>query len=146
MDVQVIPEADFAAPESDQSDRIKPWTIKGIPIEIRNAAISAADRDGLPIGKWFERNIPAIIQQNRQQTRVTVVADQPVTPSDPKADLEEIKGVIAIARDLQEVSGDPLPEDVRKLGYDLVRGRLKALKRGGQTRRGKKSDAQVGEV
>lgn len=146
MDAQVNTEADLSAPESDQSDRIKPWTIKGIPIEIRNAAIAAADRDGLPLGKWFERNIPAVIQQNRQQTRVAVVVDQAVIPSDPKADLEEIKGVIAIARDLREVTGDPMPEDVRKLGYDLVRGRLKALKRGGRTRRGRKSDAMVGEV
>lgn len=146
MDAQVNAEADFSAPELDQSDRIKPWTIKGIPIEIRNAAIAAADRDGLPIGKWFERNIPAIIQQNRRQTSVTVVADQSVIPSDPKADLDEIRDVIAIARDLREVIGEPMPEDVRKLGYDLVRGRLRALKRGGQTKRGKKSDTMAGEV
>jgi hypothetical protein len=89
MDVQSNPEADLSAPESDESDRVKPWTIKGIRIDIRNAAIAAASHDGLPLGKWFERNIPAIIQHNRQKTRMTVVADQPVIPADPKATLRK---------------------------------------------------------
>ena len=146
MDVQSNPEADLSASESDESDRVKPWTIKGIPIEIRNAAIAAASHDGLPLGKWFERNIPAIIQHNRQKTRMTVVADQPVIPADPKADLAEARDVIAIAKELSEVTGEPMPDDIRKLGYDLVRGRLKALKKNGQTGSRKKSDAKVGGV
>jgi hypothetical protein len=144
--VQSNPEADLSAPESDESDRVKPWTIKGIRIDIRNAAIAAASHDGLPLGKWFERNIPAIIQHNRQKTRMTVVADQPVIPADPKADLEEIRDVLAIARDLREATGEPTPDDIRELGYDLVRGRLKVLKKRGPTSRTRKSDTKPAGV
>ena len=35
----------------ETTDRVKPWTVKGIPPEERNAAIAAADRDGLTIGE-----------------------------------------------------------------------------------------------
>jgi hypothetical protein len=37
----------------DTTDRVKPWTIKGIAPEERNAAIAAAEREGLAIGEWL---------------------------------------------------------------------------------------------
>lgn len=47
-------------------DRVKPWTVKGIAPEERNAAIAAADRADMTIGEWLTRAI-----------RTQVQADQP---------------------------------------------------------------------
>jgi hypothetical protein len=54
MDEQSDLPADGAA---DQSDRVKPWTVKGIPPEVRHAAIAAANREKQPIGEWLARAI-----------------------------------------------------------------------------------------
>jgi hypothetical protein len=65
------------APESPTE--IKPWTIRGIRPEIRNAAIAAAKRDKLELGEWFNRNIPAIIQHIRRQNRMPAVRPEPAS-------------------------------------------------------------------
>ena len=39
----------------EASDRIKPWTIKGIAPEERKAAITAADRQDMTIDEWLSR-------------------------------------------------------------------------------------------
>ena len=50
----------------DVSDRVKPWTIKGIAPEERNAAIAAADRQDMNIGEWLSRAIRAQVQSDHQ--------------------------------------------------------------------------------
>lgn len=54
---------------------MKPWTVKGISPEARNAAIAAA-RDKLPIGEWLARAIRAHVQSDHQADRAPV----PVLP------------------------------------------------------------------
>lgn len=50
----------------EASDTVKPWTIRGIPPEERNAAIEAADRSDLNLGEWIGRAIRTQIQQERR--------------------------------------------------------------------------------
>ena len=97
-------ETDRAANGSDQSDRgIIPWTIKGIPPEIRQAAITHAKLAKQSQGEWLSRAIRTLIQHDRQQTRMPALVDPPVRPSDEGSDLAELAGLVQLA---MEVSGD----------------------------------------
>jgi len=37
------------------TDDPKPWSIRGVHPEVRNAALAAAKRDGVTIGEWLDR-------------------------------------------------------------------------------------------
>jgi hypothetical protein len=55
--------------EADQADGPKPWTVKGITPEDRNAIIAAAKRDKMAIGDYIVRACRAKIQADRGHTR-----------------------------------------------------------------------------
>jgi len=133
MDALSNLEADQPSAEADQSDRIKPWTIKGIPADMRHAAIAAAEREGQTLGDWFARGIPVIIQQQRQQNRLPVPVDVPGRPSDPEADLAMIERLTALVKGMREASDVPPPKTLARLTYGLMRDRLRELKRAGRT-------------
>ena len=52
---------------------IKPWTIKGIPPEARNAAIAAAQCNDLAIGPWLRRAVLAQVHDEAQCTATPAV-------------------------------------------------------------------------
>lgn len=52
-----MPSDDASEPLSGSTDQISQWTIKAIPVSIRNAAITAARAEGLTTGQWLERTI-----------------------------------------------------------------------------------------
>ena len=54
---------------ADTADRVKPWTVKGIAREARNAAIAAAEREGLTIGEWLSRVIRMQVQADHRIDR-----------------------------------------------------------------------------
>src|SRR5690242_13080259 len=56
----------------ETTDRVRPWTIKGIPPEERNAAIAAAEREGLTIGEWLTRAIRTQAQADHRSDRLPV--------------------------------------------------------------------------
>lgn len=121
--------------ESDQradvrSDDVKPWTIKGIPPEERNAAISAADREGQTIGEWMRRAIRALVQSDRQKDRTPAPVG---LTSAPQSDLSEVERLIAMAQQLAAVSGGTAPASVSRAGFGLLRDRLAAARRAGRT-------------
>lgn len=115
--------------EADQPDGIKPWTIKGIPAEERNAAIAAAKRGKMSIGDWLSRAIRVAVQADRQDQRApAVVADQSDRTgerSDP-ADLAEVERLVDMVGKLAIATGEPPPEGVSKTAYRLLRRRLTA--------------------
>ena len=123
---------------SDQSDppsdaTAKPWTIKAIPLETRNAAISAAEREGQTIGEWLTRAIRSQAQSDHQRDRAPAV----VTPaSDLKSDLNDIERMVALAAQLATATGAPPPKGVSRAAYGLLRDRLERIKGPGPTRRG----------
>lgn len=83
----------------DLSDSgVKPWTIRGIPPEERNAASEAAKRAGMNLGEWLSRAIRAQIQSDSQASRAPV----PVRPpeSDSQTALSDVERIAASFRDL----------------------------------------------
>lgn len=80
------------------SDSVKPWTVRGIPPEARNAAIEAAKRSDMNLGEWLDRAIRAQIQQEIQSVRLPVPVGQPV--SDSQTALADVERIAASFRDL----------------------------------------------
>lgn len=118
-------QADSGSDVADSgSDRVKPWTIKGIALEERNAAIAAADRADMTIGEWLSRAIRTQVQADREASRAPV----PVNPQSSQADLDAIERMIAMARDLSSVTGEPPPKSVSRVAYSLIRGGLTAIR------------------
>jgi hypothetical protein len=112
---------------------IKPWTIRGIRPEIRNAAIAAAKRDKLELGEWFNRNIPAIIQHIRRQNRMPAVRPEPasVRPEARLSDyLNELERMAEIMLQVRDATGRAPPKVAAGIIYGLQLRRLRELKAG----------------
>lgn len=120
----------------EEADAVKPWTIKGIAPEERNAAIAAAKRAKLPLGPWLSRAIRAHIKAERDTRGVPA----PVAQPDPRRDLADVERLLAAAEKLANISGEPPPKGVQRLGYGLIRDGLRAVQRsardGGRSDRG----------
>ena len=131
--------SDQSDPASD--DRIKPWTIKGISPEARNAAIAAAERARQPIGEWVSRAIRSQVQSDRQESRAPVpVIPQSASVSDRAADLAQLERLVALTTSLS-VAGAPPPKVVSRSAYVLIRQRLAEMRSATPTRSGRtKSD------
>jgi hypothetical protein len=123
-----VDQAEGATPQSDQeADRVRPWTIKGIPPEERNAAIAAAERNDLTIGEWMVLAIRTRIQQERSD-RSPVPVQPEAKQQDPRSDLGDIERMISMARDLSSVTGEPPPKSVTRAAYGLIKRGLTAIK------------------
>jgi hypothetical protein len=113
----------------EASERVKPWTVKGIAPEERNAAIAAADRQGLTIGEWLSRAIRGQVQTDHQADRAPVpLLVQP--QSDSQADLDAIERMIALARQIAEVNKAPIPRSITRVTHGIMREHLAALRAG----------------
>lgn len=123
---------------ADQSDP-KPWTVKNIPPEERNAAIAAAKREGMELGPWMARAIRTAIQTDRQADRAPVPLEQPrVRPSDPQVDLGSLERMVALAEKVQAMTGKPPGRSIEAPIKRLLRVGLKAME--SPTERGDGSD------
>ena len=120
----------------ETADRVKPWTVKGIPPEERNAAIAAAEREGLTIGEWLTRAIRTQVQADHRSDRLPVALDTPVSSaSDRQSDLADLERVVELAKTLASANGEPIPSTITRATYSLMREHLKALKAGRTTAR-----------
>lgn len=108
-----------------EADKVKPWTIKGIPPEIRNAAIAAADREKMSIGTWLGRAILAQVKSDHGTQRVPAVQGQGVGPM---VDIADIERLIAATAELSQASGKPPPTSVTRVAYSLLRQRIESFK------------------
>jgi hypothetical protein len=91
MPLDEADQVDSALTQSDQEvDRVKPWTIKGIPPEERNAAIAAAERNDLTIGEWMVLAIRERIKAERSD-RSPVPVQPSLNQADPRSDLADIE-------------------------------------------------------
>lgn len=123
---------DATADQKAEADttRVAPWTIKGIPPEIRNAAIAAAKRERQTIGEWLGRAIRAQVQAGTQADRAPV----PVSPQAavPQADMSEVERLIQMATTLASTPGaEPVPKAISRAANGLIRDRLRQIKKGG---------------
>jgi hypothetical protein len=108
---------------ADQSDdEIKPWTIKGVAPEARNAATAAAGREKTTIGEWIARAIRTQVQSDRQKDRAPVVVG-PASVA-PPVGIDEIERLIAATAELAKATGEPPPKTVSRAAYAVLRDRL----------------------
>jgi hypothetical protein len=114
----------------DTTDRVKPWTIKGIPPEERNAAIAAAEREGLTIGEWLTRAIRTQVQTDHRSDRLPIVVDPPRPRADRQADLADLERMISLAEKIAGANGKPIPVGITRATYSLMQEHLRALKAG----------------
>ena len=113
----------------DTTDRVKPWTVKGIPPEERNVAIAAAEREGLTIGEWLTRAIRTQVQADHRSDRLPIALDPPASSaSDRQSDLADLERVVELAKTLASANGEPIPSGITRATYSLMREHLKALK------------------
>jgi len=116
----------------DGAERVRPWTVKGIAPEERNAAIAAADREGVTIGEWLSRAIRTQVQADRRSDRSPVVLEEAVRrEADQGTDLADLERMIALAKQIAEVNKTTIPTGITRATHGLLRKRLKALQ-GGQ--------------
>lgn len=115
------------------SDEVKPWTIRGVPPEVRNAALSAAKRSGMGVGEWLDRAIRHYVQHEKNST--LEAPQHPLktansgdvymySPEDATKEAAELVGLISELA----AAGAPPPKGVAQQAYGLIRERLKALK------------------
>lgn len=112
-------------------DRVKPWTIKGIGPEERNAAIAAAERVGMTIGEWLTRAIRTQVQADHQADRAPVVIEQAVQPkADREADLAAMERMIALAERIATANKQAIPKSITRATHALMREQLSAIRSG----------------
>lgn len=94
----------------------RPWTLKGVPEEVRNAATSQAEREKTAIGKWVARAILETIKRDREAPKA--VANRATRP---EATPEAVKEAISLLRDLREATGEPPPASVTRAAWAAVK-------------------------
>src|SRR3954466_13112420 len=113
----------------DTTDRVKPWTIKGIAPEERNAAIAAAEREGLTIGEWLARAIRTQVQADHRSDRLPVVTEIPASvKADRQLDLADLEQMIDLAQKIASANGQPIPPGITRATYALMRDHLRDIK------------------
>ena len=116
---------------AEAPDRVKPWTIKGIGPEERNAAIAAAEREGMTIGEWLTRAIRTQVQADHQSDRAPVIIEQAVQPrADREADLAAMERMIALAERIATANKQAIPKSITRATHALMREQLSAIKSG----------------
>lgn len=122
-----------------------PWTIKAVPINVREKAVRHARMDGVTVAEWLARAVET--QANRRDGNVVIA------PRKPEASLESALAAIdqgfKVAAMLQAMaavqsSGLPVSKAAARDTVRLLRSRvreagglpaLKSRQTGGQTRR-----------
>ena len=103
------------------TDEPKPWSIRGVHPEVRNAALAAAKREGVTIGEWLDRAIRSHVKNGRNPTEN--LSDAPVKQTPDLSDAERLVSMIA---QLSE-AGAPVPKSVSGKAYALIRDSLKGV-------------------
>lgn len=103
------------------TDDPKPWSIRGVHPEVRNAALAAAKREGVTIGEWLDRAIRSHVKNGRNPTEN--LSDVPVKQTPDLSDAERLVSMIA---QLSE-AGAPVPKSVSSKAYALIRDSLKGV-------------------
>jgi hypothetical protein len=113
----------------DTTDRVKPWTIKGIAPEERNAAIAAAEREGLTIGEWLTRAIRTQVQADHRSDRTPVVTEIPASvKADRQSDLADLERMIELAQKLATATSEPILAGITRATYALMREHLRDIR------------------
>lgn len=101
------------------TDDPKPWSIRGVHPEVRNAALAAAKRDGATIGEWLDRAIRLYVKSGKKPQENT--SDNAVRQV---ADLSDAERLVSMISRLAE-AGAPVPKSVASKAYNVIRDGLK---------------------
>ncbi|MDN7352154.1 hypothetical protein [Acetobacter senegalensis] len=101
------------------TDDPKPWSIRGVHPEVRNAALAAAKREGVTIGEWLDRAIRLHVKSGRKLQENTY--DNAVRQV---ADLSDAERLVSMISQLAE-AGAPVPKSVASKAYNVIRDGLK---------------------
>lgn len=101
------------------SDEPKPWSVRGVAPEVRNAALAAAKRENVTIGEWLDRAIRSHIKTGRNPE--DYMSDHPVRQS---SDLSDAERIVSMITQLSS-AGAPIPKNVASRAYAILRDRLK---------------------
>jgi hypothetical protein len=96
-------------------DTVAPWTIKSVPTEIRNLAISAARKEGLTVSQWLERRVREWTNEFAQVGNLSAHVSTTV--------LDAALQAAEVARRVADIPG--LPKSVLRLSHGVLRERLK---------------------
>jgi hypothetical protein len=83
--------------------RPAPWAIRGVTAEARNAAMSAARREGMALGEWLDRGIRQLVKQQRhdvpaaplEQTLAELVKQMQADREDRQRERDELAARIS---------------------------------------------------
>lgn len=114
--------------------RAPPWAIRNVTLEARNAATSAAKREGLTLGEWLDRAIRQQIKQERHQslarpleeTLAELVKQMQADREERKQDRQEMDRRISAIEALTEAkedSGYQTAQNPLARLYGLLRGK-----------------------
>lgn len=106
------------------TDDPKPWSIRGVHPEVRNAALAAAKREGVTIGEWLDRAIRSHVKIGRKLGENT--SDNAVRQM---ADLSDAERLVSMISRLVE-AGAPVPKSVASKAYNVIRDGLKDVQGG----------------
>lgn len=125
--------ADQTELEADQGQitvdsTIKPWTIKNVPPEARNAAITAAERTGQPIGTWLASAIRVALKTEREGSRALVTAKR--REPRPALDIASVERSVSAIAQLAAATGAPPPPEVSRAAYAALRRSLTVVPSG----------------
>ena len=81
----------------------KPWTIKNVPADVRDAATRMAKKDGIQIGEWLSAAIREKIKADRQKGKAVVAG----STGGPALDLTAVGQVVEMTRALSEAGITP---------------------------------------
>lgn len=108
------------------ADDIKPWSIRGVSPEARNAAIAAANREKMAIGAWLDRAIRNQVQADRgRQTAPVSVSD--TVRQTRQTNLDDVQKVVSMISELAG-AGSPPPKTVARQAYGLLKATLSDMK------------------
>ena len=105
-------------------DAIRPWTIKSVANETREAVITAARMEGLTVGQWLERQMRGYAQVGRSLPQSVQLS--PVVSPAHQASLDAAVQAAGLVKQLSDIPG--LPESVLRSAYTLLRERLRAAR------------------
>jgi len=100
-------------------DLMAPWTIKSVPVRIRDKVTAAARREGLTVGQWLERRVDEWDD-----------AGSPVSVSAPLApvNLGELAQAMEAVRALATAANVPVPPQLARDGLSMIRQAVRQAK------------------
>lgn len=123
------------------SDDIKPWSIRGVPPESRNAAIAAANREKMSIGSWIDRAIRAQVQADRGRQTAPVVVSDTDRPT-RQTTIDDVAKVVGLISEMS-AAGAPPPKRVAAQAYGLLKAALSDIKASTSDKNGDVSDGKA---